>query len=361
MPRRSFAALAFGMVVLSASPVVLGQGAGTPDKIRYRDAEGKIVEDAGELKESPKGIEWVNGSKKSISITPDQVIKIEPAALAGAATTDLITARSLEDANPGKAAAAYGDLLKKVGTGAPDRTRRFLAFKEAYCTVKAVDAKIGKEFEAEAGKAAEKMSAAGRIAVKSWEIWPASRTVARLYAELGDYSKATAALGSLASVPDLPKDLKNEANLLEAAMALRGKNTPAARGLLDRLAADKDFPAAGPSRDRLAVMKVAASLAIPSSPAATPPPADAIKSLTAAIDAAKDPAAKGIGHLVLGDLYAGHSLPREAMWQYLTVDVVYNAEKDDQIVAIRRLIPIFEAAGDKEKAEQFREKLPRIR
>jgi len=359
--RRSFAALAFGLVTLSAVPTVLGQGSGTPDRIRYRDFEGKLVDDAGELKESPKGIEWLNANRKTISISPDQVVKIEPTNLAGVPTTDLLTARSQEDVNPGKAAAAYGEMLKKAGPNAPERSRRFLAYKEAYFTVKAVDAKGGKEFESEAGKAAEKMNAAAKTAIRSWEVWPASRIAARLYAELGDFPKATAVLGSLASVPDLPKDLKHEANLLEAAMALRGRNAPAARSLLDRLASDKDFPAVGPARDRLSVMRVAAGIAIPAAPSQAPLPADAVKNLLAAIDAAKDPAARGIGHLVLGDLYAGHGQARDAMWMYLTVDVVYNADRDDQIVAVRRLIPIFEAAGDKDKVDQFREKLPRIR
>ena len=358
MPRRCWlAALAVGLIGL---PALLGQ-TGSSDKIRYRDAEGKIIDDAGELKESTKGIEWTNSGKKNVSITPDQVLKVEPSTLVGVTASELLNARSQEDANPGKAAAAYGELLKKVGPTAPDRTRRVLTHLEAVQTVRAVNAKVGKEFDAEAGKAAEKMNAAAKLAGKSWEVWPASKTVARLYAELGDFSKATAVLGALAAVPELPKDLRIEANLLEAAMALRGKNASAARNLLDRLGAEKEFPAVGPARDRLTVMKIAAGITVPSTSSTTPAPADAVKTLQAAIDDAKEPSAKGIGHLVLGDLYAAHGQPREALWIYLTVDVVHNADKDDQIAALRRLIPLFEALGDKEKAELFREKLPRIR
>ena len=76
---------------------------------------------------------------------------------------------------------------------------------------------------------------------------------------------------------------------------------------------------------------------------------------------------RGAGYSALGEVYVRHGLWREAMWAYLWVDVVYNQDRDEQVKAVSRLVQIFgvlkEKSGDgeKDRAETFRDRLPRIR
>ncbi|MGL6073205.1 MAG: hypothetical protein ACRC8S_03480 [Fimbriiglobus sp.] len=357
-----FLALTGGMLLTQADARQGATGPATPERVTYRDrnADGKITTDTAEAKESPKGIELIANGKSKAVIFANDIIKAEPTSIAGLSMPDVLSARSLEEGkDPGKAATAYGELLKKAGS-ATDKTKRYLAFREAVLMTRVADAKVGADFETEAKRALEKWNALVTPSRKSWEIWPVSKNIARLQGELKDFGKAAAALSSLSNTPDLPKELKYEAQILEVVMQIRANNTLGAEGTTSSLDQQKDLPT-GPLRDRVNVLKVAAKQSYAkAAEGATVAPAT-VKSLQDAIDAAKDPVAKGIGYTALGELYLAHNQTRDAMWAYLWVDVVYNQEKDHQILAVRRLEQIFETQGEKDRAEQYRDKVTRIR
>ena len=363
MPRPwlTHALLTAGLVALAAVPPTAAQPPAGPEKatVTFRTPDGKILTELAEVKESPGRLEVTYGKNKAVLNAAD-ILRVEPANLAGANANEVATARALEDGkDAGKAAASYAEQSKK-SAGAPERTRRYLALKEATLSTKVADAKTGPDFEVEAKKALEKWAAVPPLSRKSYEIWPASKVAARLQAELGDYGKAAATLGTLAATPDLPKELRYEALLLQATVNLRGKQLAAVDATVAQLEKDKEFPTGG-LRDRLNVLKVAAKVSLPASPPATPPSGEDAAKLQAAIDAAKDLIAKGLGYAALGELHAANGQPREAMWAYLWVDVVYNQEHDDQVLAVGRLVQLFDAMGDKDRADQFREKLTRVR
>ena len=359
MPRRAYhALLLLGLAALAVGPTAFAQQPATIDDLTYRDrsADGKVAEIKTETRESAKGIEVIVGGKAKMVVSPADVIKYDPGALVGISAADLSLARNVERTKgPAEAQAAYADLLRKAGA-APERTVRHLTYREAMLAAKAADLKTGDDFAPDATKAADRLVAVARAAKKSWEVWPASRTAARLYGETGKFDRAAAILGELAAVPDLPRDLKYEAKLAEAAALIRAGSGPTADGALDALEKNPEFPT-GPLKDRLTVLRVAAKL--PTAPAAGKP-ADAAK-LEEAIAAAKDPAARAVGYNFLGDLYAAHGQTRDAMWSYLWVDTVYNQDKDEQVVAVRRLVDLMEKAGDKDRADQFRDRLARVR
>lgn len=347
MSRRAYRhLLAFGLAALAFTPTALGQP-GALDKVHYRAADGKVVAvDAG-IKESAAGVQLLTGSRALIA--PADMIRIDYGDPKGVAKADQFAAITLEDGrDPAKARDAYADLLKKAGAGAPERTKRYLTFREAIWTGRAADAKTGNEFRAEAPKAAEKLVNFARANKKSWEVWPTARAAARLYTELGDHAKAAALLEELAAVAELPRDLRHEARLAEAGALIRAKQGPAAEGRLDQLEKDKDFPATGPARDRLAVLRAAAKAG------------DAAK-LEEAVAKVKDPTAKAVGANFVGDAHRAAGKPRDAMWAYLWADVVFNQDRDEQVYAVGQLVGVFEKLGDKERAEQFRDRLPRVR
>ena len=356
------ALLTGGLVALAVVPPALAQPPAGAEKatVTFRTPDGKVATEVADVKESAGRLELTFGKGKAVVNAPD-LLKVEPILLAGANAGEVATARALEDGkDAGKAAASYADQAKK-SAGAPDRTKRYFAYKDALMSTRLADAKTGADFDAEAKKAIEKWAAVSPLSRKSYEVWPAAKTTARLQAELNDYAKAAATLGSLAATPDLPKELRYEALLLQAAMNLRGKQNAAVDAAVDQLEKDKEFPATGGPRDRLNVLKVAAKVSLPASPPATPTSGEDAAKLQAAIDAAKDPVAKGVGYSALGELHVANGQPREAMWAYLWVDVVYNQEHDDQVLAVARLAQLFDVMGDKDRADQFREKLTRIR
>ena len=49
------------------------------------------------------------------------------------------------------------------------------------------------------------------------------------------------------------------------------------------------------------------------------------------------------------------------MWALLWVEVVYNQDRDEVLKALTRLVTVFEAQGDEERAKAYREKLRRYR
>lgn len=288
------------------------------------------------------------------------MVRIDYGSLPGLTKADLSTVQVFEDGrDPAKAAAAFGALLKKAGPQAGEKTRRYLAFREAVWAAKAADAKTGDEFAAEAKPAADRLAGVFRSAKKSWEAWPAARAAARLYAEVDDFESAAKVFGELAAVPDLPADLRADARLAEAAALVRGRRSLEADGLLAKLAADPSLPAG--AKDKLAVVTAAARVPLPKpgEPASGAKPGQ-LAELQKAVDAA-GPGAKAVGYGLLGEAYLAHGQTREAMWAFLWVDTVYNREPDERVLAVRRLVTVFDKQGEKERADQFREKLPRVR
>src|SRR4029079_14937573 len=86
-----------------------------------------------------------------------------------------------------------------------------------------------------------------------------------------------------------------------------------------------------------------------------------VKKIEEAISKAADPSLKALGYNVLGDVYLAKKQPRDAMWSYLWVDVVYNQDRGEHIKAMTRLIKIFKEANDTEKVQLYTEKLARSR
>lgn len=339
--------LVFGLVALASVPAALGQQ-GALDKVHYRDAEGKLVSVDGEIKETPAGVQFTSGTKALIS--PVDIVRIDYGNPKGVNKADQFAAIALEDGgDPAKARQAYSDLLKKAGADAPAQTKRYLSFREAIWAGRAASAKTGDEFKADAAKAVEMLTAVARASETSWEVWPTSRAAARLATELGDHAKAAGLLGQLAAVKGLPPALKLEAQLAQAAALLRDGKATAVEPILAQVEKDKDFPKAGALPDRLAVLRAAVKKD------ATPA---AIEEATAKV---KDPVAKAVGANLLGDAQLAARQPREAMWAYLWADVVYNQDRGEQVYAVSQLVGVFEALGDKDRAKQYRDRLPQVR
>jgi hypothetical protein len=158
--------------------------------------------------------------------------------------------------------------------------------------------------------------------------------------EIGDFVEAARLLGLVAAIPGLPPELRYEAKLVQAGAALRAG---AGAGVIDSLQRDSAFPPAGPLRDRLTVL------------AAAP---DQLEPTLATI---ADPVARAVGFGRLGDWHRSAGRPDEARWAYLWVVMVYSADRDERVLALHRLVEVFEALGDPGRAARFRAELPAAR
>ena len=311
----------------------------TLDKVTFR-RDGQLVTESGEIKDTPRGVELTAGPETKL-IPAQDLVRVDTGTVAGVALGELSSARGLEEAgDPAKAQAAFAELIRKAAA-APESSRRYLAFREANAAARAVATKSGAEFTSAAKPIVARLLAVGKDSTKSWQAWPAHRTAARMQAELGDVAGATATLKALGAIDGLSKDQKQNALLTAASYQVRAGNDPAAREILGEV--EKEG-VADSLRETFAILKAAG----------TP-------GLKSAVDAATDPAAKGIGYTLLGAAQEKAGNPREAMWDYLWTEAVYSDDTDATVAALRRLVAIFEKQGNKERAEQFRDKLTRVR
>lgn len=331
----------------------------SPDKVVAWDRKlNKVITVEGTFTESPSGIIVSTGGKEKARISSADIIRVELGDMPGLTGDDKAILFSLENEKDAERATRGYSSLAKKGQG-NERVRRTMEFRELMALVRAADGKDESGFKAAALAAADRLAAFARANAKSWEVYPAARSAARLYVELGQHDKAGETLASLAAVPGLGSELKHESQLAEADARLRSGNPASGRAIVAALLKDPDVPAAGSLRERLSLYLLWSQFPTPApkAPGTPPPRPDTdIGKLQAAIDSAKSPHARAIGFNAKGELYLAFGLPRDAMWEFLNVEVVYQQDKEEVGKALTRLIEIFEAAGEKDRADLYREK-----
>jgi hypothetical protein len=348
MPRLALALL------LALPPAALAQG--PKDRVYYRDrAADKLVEAEGDAVESPAGVRFTGPDRKERVIPAFDLVRIDYGALDP--TVRGATVPQEADPDPAKPLAYYAAKLKDLPANANEKTRRFLQFREAYWAGRVADAKpAADEFKAEGRKAAEKMTAFVKANKKTWEQWPLARTAARLLAETGDWPAADAVLKEVGGVAEGTAELKAEAALLRVGYLIRAGRPAEAKEVLAGAAGG----ATGAAAERAAIYQEAlAALPAKSPDGKTKPPAAG--RVEALIAKSGDPAVRATGYGVLGEVYLAHQRPRDAQWSFLTVDTVYPQQPEERVWAVRRLIDLFDAAADAARADQFRDRLPKVR
>ena len=358
----------------------------TADRVIYRDRaqEGKVVTVEGEIKETAGSVQVIGPDKKlKATVSAADLVRIDYGAVVGVDRTAQLAAITVETTgDAAKAAAEYRKLIgSSAGAAANPKSKRYLEFRELTWSAKLADAKVGDDFAIEGKKVAARLLAFAKANAASWEVWSTARMAARYLCELDDPAGAADAMALLGGNAALTPELRHEARLAEVGYLFRANKRADADAVLKALALDKDFPATGPLRERWTIFdEVAKAPPSPPERKETDPPApqeetdarvakvkEAAAKIEALIAKAKDMPTRGAGYSALGELFVRHGLWREAMWAYLWVDVVYNQDRDEQVKAVCRLAQIFgvlkdkSGDGEKDRAETFRDRLPRIR
>ena len=66
---------------------------------------------------------------------------------------------------------------------------------------------------------------------------------------------------------------------------------------------------------------------------------------------------KALAYNALGDCYRLNSQPKEALWPYLWVDVIYHQDRQEHAKAMAALAKLFEELGDAPRAKEYKDKL----
>ncbi len=356
----SFSALAITLLLLDANAVFAQR-----DGVWFHDTtkDGKLTKIEGTVKETINGVEVTDGAKKVTKISPADMVRIDYENIQGIDRSAQISLRpgELSGNDPDKLAVEYGKLVA-TSKDAPVKAKRYVAFREGYWLARAAATKPDEEFSDAAKAVIAKLMAFTKEHNRSWELWQMAQEAGRLALHIEDKESAIAAWKVLADNTEFPLAERHKAQLYHAGLLLRNGDKADFKKVVMEIKADPrlDTPAL---KEQLAIYVEIANLPPAVEPKEGEPrtkSADLAK-VEAAIALAKDPVAKAAGYNALGDLLVSQKLYRDAMWAYLWVDTVYNQDKDEQLKATSRLIDIFKRLGDEDRANQFIDRLAKLR
>ena len=184
-----------------------------------------------------------------------------------------------------------------------------------------------------------------------WEVLPAVKAVANLQSQQ-DPEKAVKMMDDLGK--KLSKEAKADLDYQAIGILFAGGKFPLVQTRATAL--NGALPAGDPIKEKLKFYDIGCKLA-------TGKVEDVVAELQAAILKTNDPIQRAAGYNVLGDCYMTKAMPRDAMWAYLWVDVVYPIDRGEQLRALEHLARLFEnePLKDEGKAKLYRDKIQRLR
>jgi predicted negative regulator of RcsB-dependent stress response len=217
--------------------------------------------------------------------------------------------------------------LEEQARGTPN-ARRYLLYKIAEVT-----AVMAQNDPSKVDDAIKKLTDFKSNNATSWAIVPALKTLAKLQEDAGKTDDARKTYEELAELPDVPKDLKQESEILVGRLLLRGKKYADAQTRLEKLDgsmsaddAQKPFVLAFLAESKIGQNKL-----------------DGVeKQLKTVIASSSDGRLRGVAWALLGDYYRVKDQQAEAFWAYLRVDARYNDDPEAQAKALYYLAKLFD-------------------
>jgi hypothetical protein len=340
------------LLALAGSPVIAQEKS---DRVKFVDrARGvETIRNGTIEKEDPARVVLLSGANRArLEISTADVLEVnydgEPAELGTARVAE--RNRQLE-----QALAVYQEQARKV-PAAQANLRAAVQFKVA-------------ELRAQLSEGAAGASRAGAIeevrkflrdfpesrhALSAWDLWARLRLL-----EGQSLDEGLAAVRGLRGKFGTTNDFAGRCDAFEIYYLLQqaqeqSKAKPddaaklfgAARERLEALAKNADASAAVELRAALAVCR-----------AMTGQREAALKELDEQLKTADTPRARATIHLGRADCQRLTGQGREALWDYLWVDTVYNQDREQQAKAVFYLGELFEKLGDAPKAKEARERL----
>jgi tetratricopeptide (TPR) repeat protein len=176
--------------------------------------------------------------------------------------------------------------------------------------------------------------------------------LAQLQLKKEDYVAAAKTYEDLAKIPQIDKDIREEADLLGAEVLMKAKKFAEAKKKFEHVR--QSLPASSPLRPRLDIYLIQCSQGDPKA-------GDVEGQLRAVIAklSDKDPTErnlKALAYNTLGEYLLSKGKSREAFWQFMFVDVEYNQDRGEHKKALQHLWKLFEEFKDDAKAKQYKER-----
>ncbi len=244
--------------------------------------------------------------------------------------------------NLADARADFEALLPRLaGTGPAERFFQFKVIELA--------AEQAKDDPTQLDAAVKLLQAYKTDQTKGWELVPALKLLAQMQELKGDVAEARQTYLELAKIPNLPKEMKQEADLLVAQLSLRTNKFDDAVKLLEGLRTS--LGPNDPQRPNAVLYLGQAELGQGK--------LDNVEAhLREAIATTDKPGVKATAHNALGDYYRKKTMNEEAFWEYLRVDALYPQDRNEHAKALYYLWKLFpDVKKDKVKSQECLEKL----
>lgn len=181
-----------------------------------------------------------------------------------------------------------------------------------------------------------------------WQFTRAAFLLAKLQLDQLDFAGADKTFQMIASSPDVADTIKNEAELNSIVYSIKAsKDSVKALPRLDNLI--KKLPADSPLLGKAKVYKADALITSKQ----TEEGMKVLKGITK--DPNLEPDLKAFAYNTLGKYYVEKGQFKDARWEFLWVDVVYNQDKNEHAKALYYLNQVFTQLGDLERAQECRE------
>lgn len=195
---------------------------------------------------------------------------------------------------------------------------------------------------AKADAAVAALSAFQKDFPSGWEVAPALKLLARLQEQKGDAAGELETYRSLAKVPGIAPEVRQESTVLVARALLRGGKPAEAERELKGLGLQRPDVQVALAQCRLAQGQLG----------------DVEAPLRKALQDTSDAAVRAAAHNLLGDYYQAKGQPGAAFWEYLYVDTLYPQDRDEHAKALYHLSTLFDKVkNDRERAKQCADRL----
>lgn len=181
----------------------------------------------------------------------------------------------------------------------------------------------------------------------SWQVVPVLQTLAQVRSGRGEFKEAAAAYEELAGL-DLTPDAQVDAQIQAASVSIRAKKHDEAMKKLEALVSKL------PKGSRQALR---AQVAVGECLIAQGKADEAMVFLRGILKESTDKGVKAAAYNALGEGFMKKEQYKDARWEFLWVDVVYNQDPVEHARALYNLARTFDALGEADRALECREML----
>ncbi len=210
-------------------------------------------------------------------------------------------------------------------------------------------------------KAVAKLKDFAKKHPNAWQINNVYQTLGRMQVDAGDYDGAEDTYTKLANLDGLSEESHMDARMLAIQAKIQGgKHDEAKRDVLEL---EKQLPKGSRFHARARVAEAECLVAESQKFKGKNEQArsklfdQATDLVRGVIKESNDKYVKAVGHNTLGYCYLEQGKPKEAMWDFLWVDVVYNQDRVQHAKALYHLWDLFTKDGDAPRAQECREAL----